>query len=126
MNIHIENLTLNYSGEADPEKIDLIISKLDQIMKKQEEFNEIQAALNEVTNRMAGVVGNIKEDYTTLIKAVEDGTVSSESLAAHKTNVTKLGTIVTALEETAATVENPIPTTPIPAPPVENGEGTEN
>lgn len=121
MNIHIKNLTLNFSGEADSEKIDLIIQKLDLIMGKQETFNEIQNSLNETTNKMAAVVTNIKEDYQKLLKEVQDGSVSDESLAAHKTNVDKLATIATALEETAATVENPLPTTPIPEPIPEEG-----
>lgn len=111
----------NYSDPALSEKLDSIIQKLDQIMSKQTEFNEIQASLNETTNRMAAVVTNIQEDYTKLIKAVEEGTVSSESLAEHKANVDKLGTIVTALEETAATVDNPLPTTEIP--PVTGNDG---
>lgn len=122
MSIHINTLNLNFSGnKEDSQKLDLIISKLDQFMKKQDEFNEIQTQLNDVTNRMAAVVDNIKEDYATLVKAVEDGTVSSESLTAHKANVAKLATVVTALEETAATVENPLPTTEIPATTPETG-----
>jgi uncharacterized phage infection (PIP) family protein YhgE len=119
-----------YNGQSIPinevsSKLDLINSKLDQVMTKQEKLDEIMGLLNTNTNRMAAVLTNIKEDYAKLLKDVQDGTVTDESLEAHKTSVNNLGTVITALEETAASVENPVSETPLPETPAEEQPGEE-
>lgn len=98
--IHVHVHVHNGDSKILFEKLDSLTLKIDQIMTKQERFDAILTRLDAVTTNIAG-------DFKTFVQEVKDGTVSDESLAKAESNIT-------ALEELAASKENPIPGETIP------------
>jgi hypothetical protein len=82
------------------QKLDLLITKLNEVMTRQERFDAILTALNNTTTEIAA-------DYQALLTEVREGTVSDESLAKAEANIQKLN-------EIAASNDQPIPGETIP------------
>lgn len=78
----------------------LITNKIEHFMaKSQERFDALMARLDKITTDIAG-------DYKTLLDEVKAGGVSDESFAKAEANIATL-------EALGASVENPIPETPV-------------